>query len=102
MKDGALGAALKGYLNDRFGEFGLITACTLDTKNGRLEIEAELKGEKHPITATLEHFELVREGGKPMMVLHEFSSSRPWLGLLLTKLFRGKRYPLPATFAALL
>lgn len=102
MKDSAMAIALKSYLNERFGEFGQIQSCTLDSARGRLVLEALLKGEREPIKATLEHFELVREGGKPFMVLHEFSSSRLWLGLLLTKLFAGKKYPLPSTFAALL
>lgn len=102
MKDGAVAIALKSYLNEKFGEYGQITACTLDSRAGRLILEAVLKGEREPIKATLEHFELVREAGKPFMVLHEFSSSRQWLGLLLTKLFAGKKYPLPSGFAALL
>lgn len=102
FKDGAIAVALKSYLNDKFGEYGQIQSCTLDSARGRLVLEAMLKGERETIKATLEHFELVREQGKPFMVLHEFSSSRQWLGLLLTKLFAGKKYPLPATFAALL
>lgn len=102
MKDGAVAMALKSYLNDKFGEYGQIQSCTLDSAAGRLVLEALLKGEREPIKATLEHFELVREQGRPFMVLHEFSSSRLWLALLLTKLFAGKKYPLPATFAALL
>ena len=102
MKDGALAIALKSFLNERFGEYGRIDGCELNTAAGRLTLTAMLKGERDPITATLEHFELVRDNGQPFMVLHEFSSSRQWLAKLLTKLFTGKRYPLPATFAALL
>jgi hypothetical protein len=102
LKDSALSLALKAYLNERFAEYGTVTACTLDTDAGCLTLEASLKGERNPITATLEHFELVRENGQPFMVLHEFSSSREWLSRLLTRLFAGKRYPLPAAFAALL
>ncbi|MBI3171028.1 MAG: hypothetical protein HYZ32_00350 [Hydrocarboniphaga effusa] len=102
IKDGALALALKAYLNERFAEYGKISSCELDTVAGCLKMEAMLKGERDPISATLEHFELVRDNGQPFMILHEFSSSRQWLALLLTKLFAGKRYPLPATFAALL
>ena len=102
IKDTALAAALKGYLNEKFSAYGQIQGCSLDTARGRLVLDALLKGEREPIKATLEHFELVREGGKPFMVLHEFSSSRQWLGLLLTKLFTGKKYPLPTACAALL
>ena len=102
LKDGAIAIALKAFLNEKFGDYGQIRECTLDSAKGRLVLDAMLRGERDPIKATLEHFELVREDGKPFMVLHEFSSSRQWLGLLLTKLFAGKKYPLPATFAALL
>lgn len=102
VKDRALSLALKTWLNDRFREFGEITDCVLDSDAGSLKLEAMLKGEKEPIVAVLEHFDMEKKGNERVIVLHEFSSSRPWLGALLTRLFAGKRYPLPGAVAAML
>lgn len=102
MKDGALGIALKAYLNDRLSNYGEVLDCSVDTKRGRISVRAMLKGEKEPINAAVEKYELVREGQNVYATLRNFSSSRPWLTLLLGKLFTDKRYKLPAAVANLL
>lgn len=102
MKDGALGLAIKAYINDRLRDFGDVKDCSVDTAKGRIEIKALLKGDKETITAAVEKYELVREGNDLYAVLRSFSSSKPWLTLLLTKLFTNKRYKLPGAVGNLL
>lgn len=102
MKDGALGLAIKAFLNDRLKDFGDVVECTVDTGKSRISLKALLKGEKEPITASVEKYELVREGQDVYAVLKAFSSSKPWLTLLLQKLFTGKRYKLPGAVGSLL
>ncbi|HKY93198.1 MAG TPA: hypothetical protein VJM11_19255 [Nevskiaceae bacterium] len=102
MKDGALGLAIKAYVNDRLHDYGDVKDCSVDTKRGRIEIKALLKGDKEPIVAAVEKYELVREGGDVYAVLRTFSSMKPWLTLLLTKLFTNKRYKLPGAVGNLL
>lgn len=102
MKDGALGLALKAYLNDRLKDYGDVLDCDVDTARGRISVRAHLRGDRDPITATVERYELVREGELVYATLQSFSSSRQWLTLLLSKLFTGKRYKLPNAVASLL
>jgi hypothetical protein len=102
MKDGALAIALKAYVNDRLGTYGEITECTVDTESGRLTAKAMLKGERESVTATIERYEIQREGEDSYIVLKTFSSSRAWLTLLLNKLLADKRYKLPGAVSKLL
>lgn len=102
MKDGALGLAIKAYLNDRLKDYGDVLDCSVDTRKGRIALKALLKGDKEPITASVEKYELVREGGDVYAIVKSFSSSKVWLTLLLTKLFSGKRYKLPGAVGGLL
>ena len=102
VKDGALALSAKAYLNDRFREYGEVLDCRIDTKQSHLAITALLAGERDPITATLERYELQHQGSDTYIVLHEISSSRLWLGRLLTRLFSGKRYKLPSAVSKLL
>jgi hypothetical protein len=102
VKDGALGLAVKAFLNDRLRDFGEVLDCQVDTGASKITLRAMLKGEKEPITASVERYELEREGNDRYATLRSFSSSRPWLTLLLTKLFTGKRYRLPGAVAGLL
>ncbi|HEX4872580.1 MAG TPA: hypothetical protein VFV27_09725 [Nevskiaceae bacterium] len=102
MKDGALGLALKSYLNERLREFGEVLDVQVDTGASRLTLRALLKGEKEAVSASIERYEIEREGEDRYITLRSFGSSRPWLTLLLTKLFTGKRYKLPGAVASLL
>ena len=102
VKDSALAMSAKAYLNDRFREYGEVLDCVIDTKECRLSITALLTGEREPLTATVERYELETEGKELYIVLHEFSSSRQWVGNLLTRLFSSKRYKIPAAVSKLL
>lgn len=101
-KDGALGLSIKALVNDKFSDFGQVQDCSIDTAKNRIVLKALLKGETQPITAVVERYELQREGEDGYIVLKGFSSSREWLGLLLGKLFTGKRYKLPSAVTSLL
>ncbi len=102
VKDGAIAIGLRAYVNDKFKAYGEVVDCQVDTAAGRLTVHARLKGERDTVSATLERYELEREGDQVFIVLRSFSSSREWLTLLLNQLFSGKRYGLPAKVGALL
>lgn len=102
MKDGALGIALKSYLADKFKEYGDVQDVSIDTKHNKLTLKALLRGERDAVTASVDRYEIEREGEDRYIILKSFSSSRQWLTLLLGQLFTGKRYKLPSKVAGLL
>ncbi len=102
MKDGALAISLKAFVNDRFKDYGEVIDCTVNTADNRLTVRALLKGERDPVTATIERYEVEADGDDRYIKLTEFTTSRTWLTLLLNKLFAGKRYKVPATVGKLL
>jgi hypothetical protein len=102
VKDGALGLALKAYVNDKLGAYGEITDCTVDTETNRLTAKALLKGERDPVSATIERYEVEHQGDETYIVLKKFTTTRAWLTLLLNQLFSGKRYKLPNAVSRLL
>ncbi|MDT0497408.1 hypothetical protein RM530_08520 [Algiphilus sp. W345] len=102
MKDGALAMSLKAFVNDRFRAYGEVLDCTADTKSGKLTLHAMLKGEKEPVTATIERYELESEGTERYIVPKSFSSSRAWLTTLLNQFVANKRFKLPGTVSKFL
>ena len=102
MKDGALALSLKSFLNDRFHDYGEVLDCSVDTKAGRLELHMRMRGERDPITAAIERFELRDTDEGKVVVLHSFSTSREWITRLVTRMFKGKQYKLPGAVSALL
>lgn len=102
MKDGALALSLKAYVNDKFKEYGEVVDCTVDTAANRLTAQLMMRGERDPVTATIEKYEIEKDGDERFIKLVQFSTSRIWLTTLLNQLFGGKRYKLPGTVSKLL
>jgi len=95
IKDGAIATFLKTYVNDKFSEYGEVTDLSIDTQSSRLTAKAMMRGERDFVAATVERYEIVRDGNDTFIVLESFTTSRDWLTKLLNRLFAGKRYPLP-------
>jgi hypothetical protein len=102
VKDGALAISIKAYLNDKLKEYGEVVDCSINTAKSRFTVQAMLKGEQETVSATIERYEVESEEDDRFIKLIEFSSSRPWLTLLLNKLFAGKRYKIPGAVSKLL
>ena len=102
LKDSALAHALKGYINERFGKYGELLDCEVDTANNAIHLRAQLKGETETVTASIDRYEIEREGEQAYLVLHACSASREWLGVLLDNIAEGSRHKIPAAVARFL
>src|ERR1051325_5598904 len=102
VKDSALAVSMKSFLNDRFKDYGEVQDCSVDTRKARIELHMLLKGERQPITAAVERYELKDTPDGRVVVLHSFSSSREWITKLITRFFAGKQYKLPGAVSKLL
>jgi len=102
MKDGVLAMSLKALVNDKFGQYGDITDCSIDTKINKVVVQALLKGEREKVTITLDRYEIERDGETSYIVLRRFAASREWVALLLNRFLVDKKYKLPAAVTKLL
>lgn len=102
VKDGAIAMSLKAYVNDKLSAYGEIVDVSIDTAVSRLTARALLKGERDPVTVTVERYEIETEGEDRYIRLKTFSSSRTWLTQLLNKLLSDKRYKIPNAVSRLL
>jgi len=94
-KDSALSLLIKSFVNDKFGQYGEVQDCSIDSKNNKLIAQVLLKGERERVTASIDRYEIEQEGEDSYIVLKRFSSSREWLALLLNRFLKDKRYKLP-------
>lgn len=102
LKDGALAVGLKAYVNDKLKEYGEVLDCQIDTQHNKLNFRALLRGERTPVDASVDRYDIEREDGEVYVVIRSFSTSREWITLLLTKLLIGKRFAIPSKVASLL
>lgn len=102
IKDGALAVGIKAYVNDRLDEYGEVLDCQIDTTHSKLTFRALLRGERDPVDAAVDRYEIVRDGDEVFIIIRSFSTSREWITTLVNKLLIGKRFKIPSKVAALL
>lgn len=99
MKDGAIGIALKSFLNERLSGFGEVLDARIDTRGQRVTLRLMLDGETEAIDVAVERYALEVVDGQRFITLEAISCSRPWIATALQKYLQGKRYKLPQAVA---
>lgn len=102
VKDGALGVGLRAFFNEKFGEYGDVRDCVVDTGAGRITAQVVMRGERDPITITINRYEMVKDGGKAYFTVRQLTTSRAWITLLLNKVLDGRRFEVPSSVGKLL
>ena len=102
VKDGMIGIGLKKFVNEKFGEYGEIQDADVDTGSRKVNLKVLLKGEQFPVTASIDRYDIEREGEDVYIKLLAFSASRAWLSTILNKFLIGKRFKLPSAVAGML
>lgn len=102
MKDSALGIGMRAFFNDRFGEYGEVRDCTVDTAAGRIVAHVLMRGERDPITITIDRYELLQEDSKVFIVIRKLTTTRQWITLLLNRVLDGRRFEIPSSVSKIL
>ncbi len=95
LKEAALQSALKAFINQEIGEYGVVTECAVDTSRKTIRVEAELKGESSPIVIIVNEYELTERDGRVHVSLLNFSASREWITAVLNKYVASRTFQLP-------
>jgi hypothetical protein len=95
VKDKALEASARAFLNNKFAEFGNVTFLAVDTRLRKASLTAELKGESAPISVEIGSYEIVELNGQMCIRVLKVSASREWLALAMKRYLVGRLVPLP-------
>jgi hypothetical protein len=101
-RDRALSAALKKILEPRVRRYGHLTRITLDSSQRSLLAEVLLHGETDPVTLSIGRYDIVSEGGRRFLVMHDIRASREWLERLAQDFLEGRIVRIPTTLERVL
>src|ERR1051325_8380096 len=79
IKEGAVEAGAKSYLNQKIQAFGTVTDLKIDTAQKTLVIQAELQGETSPVQVRVLQYEVTGSGPHFFVIARRFEASRPRL-----------------------
>lgn len=102
LKEGAVDAAARNYLNKQIQSFGEVTSLQIDSRAKTIALEASLKGESSPVSVRVTQYEVLSTSEAVYLVLKQFEASRPWIGTVLNQYVAGQKLPIPTALRNLL
>jgi len=101
-KDALASQAARTFVNQRIARYGEVRTLKINSRDKTIELECQLHGEREPITARIESYEVIGSGDRKVVRLGRCVCSRPWLENLLSDLARDRDIPVPSWAAAAL
>lgn len=98
-KDLALSRGLRLLVDKVLEPYGKTTGFRLDTRQKKLELTVQLKGETQPLQIMVCRYRIVSEGGARFVQADEIVTSREWLNTFLDRYGCGKRIEIPEQYA---
>ncbi len=95
LKEAALQAAIKAFINREIEQFGAVTQLAIDTGKKTIRVELELKGEASRILIDAGSYELSDRNGAIYLALKNVTASREWITGVLNKYVVGRAFRLP-------
>jgi hypothetical protein len=95
MKDRAMEAGVKTFLNQKIEKFGTVANLQIDSVQRTICAHLALKGESSLIEVNVDGYEVVRENGQLFISSHSFRASRGWIENLLREYVAGRKFQLP-------
>ena len=95
LKEKALQAAAKAFINRQIEKFGVLTRLEIDSRKRSLRGELELRGEPSPITIQVGSYALSEADGASYITFQDIQSSREWITALLSQYLAGQKLPVP-------
>ena len=97
-----MGFAARVAINSKLRGIGEMTELAIDTKNRRLRVRLELKGEQEPIEIDVTRYELRRDHRGAEITIQGATASKQWLDVAIQEFVIGQSFPIPAKAEALL
>lgn len=101
-RDRATEAAAAAWLRHKIQDFAELKALEIDTRQKRILLEVELKGEVSPVRLVINAYEVEKRETETYVRITRMEASREWLGIALNKYVVGQSFKVPAAVGAVL
>lgn len=102
MKDKALSKGLQIAINNQMKEYGEMLKFNLDSKSKTIELEIMLEGEKEPLHAKVNSYNLIEEQNKHYLIAKDIVTSRAWINSVASQFLSGQKFEIPTEYAKML
>lgn len=101
VKDTGASAALERWLARELADYGEVLDFKINSSGRHAQLHVLLKGEKDPLTVTIENYELSSEGSEDFIIVKRANASREWVNAVLRKFLIDKKHKIPAQYSSM-
>jgi len=100
LKDKGVSLAAKTAINVYLQKegYGEMLKLNLDSQNKKLDAEIMLKGEKEPLSVSIDRYEIIDRDGETFIKLSGIETSREWINILVASEVEGKEFKIPSQY----
>ena len=101
VKDSGASTAIQKWLARELADYGEVLDFRIDSVARSAELHVLLKGEKEPLTVTIEQYELSSEGQEDYIIVKRARASRAWVEAVLRKFLIDRKHKIPAQYSSM-
>lgn len=102
LKDAGISKGAQMAINNQIKEYGKVLRLNLDSKAKSIELEVELKGEKAPLSVSVERYNIIEDSGRHFVEINGVNTSREWINIVASSYLEGKHFEIPAEYAKMI
>jgi len=95
LKEAALQAAIRAFINREIAASGVVTELAINTNSKTIRVGLDLRGEPSPIWINVGSYELSETNSAIRIAFYNLNASREWITAALNKYVVGHTFPLP-------
>lgn len=101
VKDSGASTAIQSWLARELADYGEVLDFRISSADRNAELHVLLKGEKEPLTVTIEKYEISSAGSEDFIIVKGAHASREWVNAVLRKFLIDKKHKIPAQYSSM-
>ena len=101
VKDSGASTAVQSWLARELSDYGEVLDFKISSADRTAQLHVLLKGEKEPLTVTIENYELSSSGSDDFIIVQRAHASREWVNAVLRKFLIHKKHKIPAQYSSM-
>ena len=101
VKDSGASGAIQSWLAREMADYGEVLDFKISSADRNAQLHVLLKGEKEPLTVTIESYEISSVGSEDFIIVKGAHASRPWVNAVLRNFLINKKHRIPAQYSSM-
>ena len=101
VKDSGASTAIERWLAREMADYGEVLDFRINSATRSAELRVLLKGERDPLSVTIENYEVASEGAQDFIIVRRARASREWVNAVIRNFLIDKKHKIPSQYSSM-